>query len=68
MKLVSKKVGNRTTYRLVPDDYDEENFKKEKNHITSDLTTSVRHTMSFSDIDKEDWDRIFNHDNGCNND
>lgn len=59
MKLIEKKVGNKTTYRFVPDDYNEKEHKPDA--VTGDLTTSLRRSMSFSDIPAEDWNRIFKH-------
>lgn len=64
MKLVSKKVGNKTTYRLVPDDFNELDEIK-PDAVQGDMTTTLRRSMSYCDIAKEDWDSIFKHDNGC---
>lgn len=59
MKLIEKKVGSKTTYRFVPDNYDETEYKPDA--VVGDMTTSLRRSMSFSDIPAEDWNRIFKH-------
>lgn len=61
MKLITLKNGSKTTYRFVPDDYDETQTQK-KDTVSSDMTTSLRRSMSYSDISKEDWNRIFGND------
>jgi hypothetical protein len=61
MKLITHKNGSKTTYRFVPDDYDETQETK-KDTVSSDMTTSLRRSMSYSDISKEDWNRIFGND------
>jgi hypothetical protein len=58
MKLIEIKVGSKTTYKMVPD-----NYQPTDDTILRDMTTSGRKSMSFSDISKEDWDRIFNNKN-----
>lgn len=57
MKLIEKKQGSKTTYRFVPDDYDEIEYKPDA--VVGDMTTSLRHSMSYSDISAEEWNRIF---------
>lgn len=57
MKTIEIKKGSKTTYKFVPDDYEE---KEEVDLDQSDLTTSDRKTIGFSDIPKERWDEIFN--------
>jgi len=50
-KFIEVKVGNKTTYCLKPKD--DEGIEQK------DLTTSGRHSIGYSDIPKEQWDRIF---------
>lgn len=45
------KNGNKTTYKIKEKESDDEELK--------DLTTSNRGSMGYTDIDKEEWDRIF---------
>ena len=56
MKTIEKKEGNKTIIKIVPDNYVEPEFDLEQ----SDLTTSIRKSIGFSDISKEKWERIFN--------
>lgn len=56
MKEIIVKSGNKTTYKLVPDDWEETSPELQQN----DLTTSGRKSIGFSDIDKNKWDKIFN--------
>ena len=56
MKEVTIKKGSRTIIKFVPDDWEEDNSIQQ-----SDLTTSSRKSIGFSDIDKNKWDKIFNH-------
>lgn len=55
MKTIEIKQGNKTTYKIVPDDYTEQPEKLEQ----KDLTTSGRHCLGYSDISADDWNRIF---------
>ena len=55
MKTIEIKVGNKTTYKIVPDDY-----QPTDDTICRDMTTSGRRSMAFTDIPKERWDSIFN--------
>jgi hypothetical protein len=55
MKTLEIKNGNKTTFKIVPDDYKEEPEKLEQ----KDLTTSGRKIIGFSDIAKDKWQRIF---------
>lgn len=49
-KLIEIKKGNKTTYC----------FKKPEEDLEQkDLTTSGRHSIGYSDISKEQWDKIF---------
>lgn len=57
MKTIEIKVGNKTTYKIVPDNYEETD-----DIICRDMTTSGRKSMGFSDVPKERWDSIFNKD------
>ena len=50
-KFIEVKVGNKTTYLLKP--------KSDEGMEQKDLTTSGRHSIGYSDIPKEQWDRIF---------
>jgi hypothetical protein len=54
MKTIEIKVGNKTTYKIVPD-----NYEPTDDIICRDMTTSGRKSMGFSDISKEKWDEIF---------
>lgn len=56
MKTIEIKTGNKTTFKIVPDDYkpQDEGFEQK------DLTTSERKSIGFSDIPQERWNRIFN--------
>jgi hypothetical protein len=55
MKEITIKKGSRTIIKFVPDDWEEDNSIQQ-----SDLTTSGRKSIGFSDIDKNKWDKIFN--------
>lgn len=55
MKEIVVKSGNKTTIKLVPDNYEETD-----DTICRDMTTSGRKSMGFSDVPKERWDKIFN--------
>lgn len=49
-KFIEVKKGNKTTYC----------FKKPEADLEQkDLTTSGRHSIGYSDIPKEQWDKIF---------
>ena len=58
MKTIEIKIGNKTTYKIVPDDYQPTEYKEDT--ICRDLTTSGRKSIGFTDISKERWDSIFN--------
>lgn len=55
MKTIEVKQGNKTTFKIVPDDYElqDEGFEQK------DLTTSDRKSIGFSDIPQERWNKIF---------
>ena len=55
MKTIEIKHGNKTTFKIVPDDYEpiDEGFEQK------DLTTSDRKSIGFSDIPAERWKKIF---------
>ena len=55
MKMIEVKEGNKTTYKMVPD-----NYEPTDDTICRDMTTSGRKSMGYSDISKERWDSIFN--------
>lgn len=55
MKTIEIKNGNKTTFKIVPDDYVEQPDKLDQ----KDLTTSGRKSIGYSDINTEDWNRIF---------
>lgn len=55
MKTIEIKNGNKTTFKIVPDDYKEPPAKMEQ----KDLTTSGRKSIGYSDISADDWNRIF---------
>lgn len=57
MKTIETKQGNRTVFKIVPDDYVEEPQRLEQ----KDLTTSGRKSLGYSDISTADWNRIFKH-------
>lgn len=49
-QMIEIKQGNKTTYC----------FKKAETELEQkDLTTSGRHSIGYSDISKEQWDKIF---------
>lgn len=54
VKRIEIKEGARTIFKIVPDDYEEDNELQQ-----SDLTTSDRKSIGFSDISKERWNEIF---------
>lgn len=56
MKTIEVKTGNKTTFKIVQDDYTpvDEGFEQK------DLTTSTRKSIGFSDIPAEKWNNIFN--------
>lgn len=55
MKTIEIKTGNKTTFKIVPDDYEptDEGFEQK------DMTTSDRKSIGFSDIPAERWNKIF---------
>lgn len=53
MKTIEIKEGNKTTYKIVPDNYEPTDDRAEP-----DMTTSGRRYISMG-IDKEKWDSIF---------
>ena len=55
MKMVKIQNGSKTTYKWVKDDWKEE----EKDTFNGDLTTGGRKSMSYSDISKKEWNKIF---------
>ena len=57
MKTIEIKVGNKITYKIVPDNYEETD-----DTICRDMTTSGRKSIGFTDIPKERWDSIFKKD------
>ena len=57
MKTIEIKEGNKTTYKIVPD-----NYEPTDDTICLDMTTSGRNSMGYADIPKERWDSIFNKD------
>lgn len=59
MKTIEIKKGNKTTYKIVPDNYTPEPEKLEQ----KDLTTSDRKCLGYSDISTQDWNRIFKKEN-----
>lgn len=48
------KNGNKTTIKIVPDNWTPSEDMEQK-----DLTTSDRKSIGYSDIPKEQWERIF---------
>lgn len=54
MKTIEVKNGNKTTFKIVPDNYEPETGFEQK-----DLTTSQRKSIGFSDIPAEKWNNIF---------
>lgn len=56
MKVIEIKDGAKTKIKVVPDDWEETSPEL----LQSDLTTSSRKSIGFSDIDKNKWDKIFN--------
>lgn len=57
VKTIEYKQGNKTVYKIVPDNYVEAPDKLEQ----KDLTTSGRKSLGYSDISAADWNRIFKH-------
>ena len=55
MKMVKINKGTKTVYKMVPDDWKEE----EGYDLRGDLTTGERKCIGFSDIPQEKWDKIF---------
>lgn len=55
MKTIEFKTGNKTTFKIVPDNYEPETGFEQK-----DLTTSQRKSIGFSDIPAQKWNNIFN--------
>ena len=63
MKMIEIKVGNKTTYKMVEDDITAEQLEnKEIDLEQSDLTTSCRRSIGFSDIPQKRWNEIFKKD------
>ena len=58
MKEIIIKNGNKTTYKIVPDDY----VEAEKDIPQRDLTTTACQILSM-DMSKEQYDSIFHRDN-----
>lgn len=56
MKMVKIKKGAKTIYKMVPDDWKEE---EEGYDLRGDLTTGENKIMSYTDVPQEKWDRIF---------
>ena len=56
MKTIEIKQGNKTTFKIVPDNYEPQDDGFEQ----KDLTTSERKSIGFSDIPAERWNKIFN--------
>lgn len=54
MKTIEVKTGNKTTFKIVPDNYEEE-----KGFDQKDMTTSDRKSVGFSDIPEDRWNNIF---------
>ena len=52
--MIEIKNGNKTTFKIVPDNYEEETGFEQR-----DLTTSGRHLIGFSDVQPERWNKIF---------
>ena len=55
MKTIEVKQGNKTIFKIVPDDYVEAPAGLEQR----DLTTSGRKCIGYSDISSEKWNSIF---------
>lgn len=60
MKMIEIKDGNKTKFKYVEDDYDPKNATSE-NLVQMDLTTSIRTSIGYSDLDPEKWKKIFTH-------
>lgn len=56
MKMVKIKKGTKTIYKMVPDDWKEE---EDGYDLRGDLTTGENKIMSYTDVPQEKWDRIF---------
>ena len=56
-KLIEIKLGNKTIYRRVPDNY--ELKRGWEWDLLGDLTTSGMKTIGFVDIPQEKWDKIY---------
>ena len=54
--MVKIKKGTKTIYKMVPDDWKEE---EEGYDLRGDLTTGDRKLVGFTDIKQEKWDKIF---------
>lgn len=61
MKTIEIKKGNKTTFKIVPDNYVEQPAELQQR----DLTTSDRKCLGYSDISTEDWNRIFKTSSPC---
>lgn len=55
MKIKSEKHGAKTIIKIVPDNYVEPEYDLEQ----SDISTSLRKGLGFSDISAERWQEIF---------
>ena len=55
MKTIEIKDGAKTKIKIVPDDY----VEPEPDFVQSDLTTSIRRSIGYSDISNDKWERIF---------
>lgn len=55
MKMITVKNGTKTTYKMV-----EDNYVEKKDHVTGDLTGGNRKNIAYTDIDEDQWNRIFN--------
>jgi hypothetical protein len=53
MKTIEIKEGNKTTYKIVPD-----NYEPTDDRVEPDMTTSGRRSISMG-VDKKRWDEIF---------
>ena len=56
MKMVKIKKGTKTIYKMVPDDWKEE---EDGYDLRGDLTTGENKIMSYTDVPQEKWDKIF---------
>lgn len=55
MKMVKINKGTKTVYKMVPDDWKEE----EGYDLRGDLTTGDRKLIGFTDISDDKWSKIF---------